>query len=49
MLDWLNEKEKANALESAIAAVIAEGRVRTYDLGGTSSTLDIARAVVGKI
>ncbi len=49
MLDWLKEKEKADALESAIAAVIREGRVRTYDMGGTNSTLEMAKAVAGRI
>ena len=32
-------------LESAIARVIAEGKVRTYDMGGETSTLDVANAV----
>jgi len=45
MLDWLGEKEDAQALENAIAAVIREGKVKTYDLGGTSSTLDVAQTV----
>lgn len=49
MLDWLGEQEKADRLERAIAAVIREGRVRTYDLGGESSTLDVAREVVDKM
>ncbi len=49
MLDWLGEKEMAAALESAVAAVIAEGEVRTYDLGGTSSTLEVAEAVAAKL
>ena len=49
MLDWLGETDKAQALEVAIAAVIAEGKVRTYDMGGDSGTLDMARAVVDKI
>ncbi|HDL04638.1 MAG: isocitrate/isopropylmalate dehydrogenase family protein [Candidatus Zixiibacteriota bacterium] len=49
MLEWLNETEKAAALESAISEVIKEGKVRTYDMGGTSSTLDIANAVVSKL
>ena len=34
MFDWLNETERATRLESAIARVIAEGKVRTYDMGG---------------
>ena len=45
MLDWLDEKEKGERLEAAVAAVIREGRVRTYDLGGRASTLDMARAI----
>jgi 3-isopropylmalate dehydrogenase len=49
MLDWLGEEEKADRLEGAIAAVIQEGRVRTYDLGGENSTLDVAQAVVEKM
>ena len=48
MFDWLGEDEKARRLEKAVAEVIKEGNVRTYDLGGTSSTLDIARAVAAK-
>jgi 3-isopropylmalate dehydrogenase len=49
MLDWLGETEKSNALEAAIAAVIHEGEVRTYDLGGNNSTLDIAHEIVRKL
>ena len=49
MLDYLEEKELAQRLENAIARVIEEGKVRTYDLGGTASTLDVAREVVRKL
>ena len=49
MLEWLGENGKAESLEGAIAEVIKEGKVRTYDLGGTSSTLDTARAVASKL
>ena len=45
MLDWLKETEMATRLEASIARVIAEGRVRTYDMGGTDSTLDVAKAI----
>ena len=44
MLDWLKENGMATRLESAIARVIAEGNVRTYDMGGNASTLDMAKA-----
>ena len=49
MLDWLGETGTAQALQQAIADVIAEGQVRTYDLGGDSSTLDVAKAVAAKL
>jgi 3-isopropylmalate dehydrogenase len=49
MLNWLGETEKANALEEAIAAVILEGKVRTYDMGGDNSTIDVADAVAARI
>jgi isocitrate/isopropylmalate dehydrogenase len=49
MLEWLGEGEKAANLEGAIAEVIKEGTVRTYDLGGNSTTLDVARAVSEKL
>ena len=49
MFEWLGEKEDAVRLETAIAEVIKEGKVRTYDLGGDASTLDVAHAVAGKL
>jgi 3-isopropylmalate dehydrogenase len=36
-------------LEAATAAVIAEGKVRTYDMGGSSSTLDVGEAIARKL
>jgi len=49
MLDWLGEADYGTALESAIADVIAEGKVRTYDMGGKSTTMDIAKAVAERL
>ena len=49
MLDWLGETDKAVALEGAVAAVIAQGTVRTYDMAGTSTTLDMGRAIAGAL
>lgn len=49
MLDWLGETGKATVLEQAIAEVIKEGKVRTYDMGGSAKTLDVARAVAEKL
>lgn len=45
MLDWLKETDRATRLEAAIARVIKEGKVRTYDMGGKASTLDVAKEV----
>jgi 3-isopropylmalate dehydrogenase len=45
MLDWLKETEMANRLEAAIARVISEGKVRTYDMGGRNSTLEVAKVI----
>jgi len=49
MLDWLGETEKGARLEKAVAAVIADGRVRTYDMGGSAKTLDMANAVAAHL
>jgi 3-isopropylmalate dehydrogenase len=45
MFDWLGEKTMSSRLESAIARVIREGKARTYDMGGKSSTLDVAKEI----
>ncbi len=49
MLEWLGERDKARVMEEAVAAVIKEGKVRTYDLGGSSTSLDMAREVASKL
>jgi 3-isopropylmalate dehydrogenase len=49
MLDWLGEKGKARALEQAIAGVIAEGHIRTYDMGGHATTLEMAQAIASRL
>ncbi len=49
MLDWLGESETAEKLQQAIAAVIAERKVRTYDLGGDNSTIEMAQAVADRL
>ena len=45
MLDWLGEKNDATKLESAIAEVIRKGNVKTYDLGGNNTTLQVAEEI----
>jgi len=49
MLEWLGEKEMADRLEKAIAKVIEEGKVRTYDMGGSNTTLEVAEEVARKL
>jgi len=49
MLDWLGESEMGARLEGAVAKVIAEGIVRTYDLGGANTSQEVTEAVAGKL
>ena len=49
MLAWLGEADKAAKLEAATAAVIREGQVRTYDMGGSATTLEMGEAIARKL
>jgi isocitrate/isopropylmalate dehydrogenase len=49
MVEWLGEKEVAQKMETAIAEVLEEGKVKTYDLGGSNTTLEVAEAVAAKL
>lgn len=49
MLDWLGETEKGIAIERAVAEVIQEGKVRTYDMGGSNTTLEMGEAIAAKL
>ena len=49
MLDWLGETRKARALGHAVAGVILEGKVRTYDMGGSATTIEMAQAIADKV
>ncbi|VDM39704.1 unnamed protein product [Toxocara canis] len=46
MLSHLHLKEYGHALRRAVEKVIAEGKIRTRDLGGYASTSDFAYAVI---
>ena len=39
------EKEMAKRLEAAVARVIKEGKVKTYDMGGKNTTIEVAKEV----
>ena len=49
MFDYLGEKDKAEALEAAIAGVIKDGKCRTYDMGGSNTTLEMGEAVAERL
>jgi 3-isopropylmalate dehydrogenase len=60
MLDHLGENDKATKVRAAIAAVVAEGRVRTYDMmripgglksiaQGAASTSEMTDAILDKL
>jgi len=60
MLDWLGESERAERIRAAVAAVVVEGRVRTYDMlklrggaqaiaQGAATTSQMADAIIEKL
>ncbi len=49
MLDFLGETEKGETVLKAVAEVIAEEKVRTYDMGGNNTTIEMAEEIVRKI
>ena len=49
MLDWLGESVKGAAVEKAVSEVIKEGKVRTYDMGGSNTTLEMGEAIAEKL
>jgi 3-isopropylmalate dehydrogenase len=49
MLDHLGEIKAAQAIEDAVEKVLNEGKVRSYDLGGNSSTIEVGDEVVRKL
>lgn len=49
MLDYLQMKNEASALEKAVAKVYKEGKALTYDQGGNATTTQFAEAVLRKI
>jgi len=49
MLDYLGEWETSNAIKEAVEKVIANCKIRTPDLGGKSSTMDVTKAIVKEL
>ncbi len=49
MLDYLGEWEISNDIKQAVEKVIADCRIRTPDLGGDSSTMEVTKAIVKEL
>ncbi|MDI6830035.1 MAG: isocitrate/isopropylmalate dehydrogenase family protein [Actinomycetota bacterium] len=49
MLHHLGEEEAARRIYEATAAVIAEGKTVTYDLGGDAGTSEMADAIIARL
>ena len=60
MLDFIGENEMAGKIRHAVAAVVAEGKVRTYDMmkmrgtpdvvkEGAASTKEMGDAIIAKL
>lgn len=49
MLDYLEENQAARQLEQALVEVLSEGRKVTPDMGGNTSTMEMAREVREKL
>jgi isocitrate/isopropylmalate dehydrogenase len=49
MFHYLGETQTALGIEKAVTDVLLEGKVKTYDLGGASSTSEVAQAISEKV
>jgi isocitrate/isopropylmalate dehydrogenase len=49
MLDYLGEKEAAAKIEKAVLNLLKEGKVRTADLGGSSTKREMSEAIASKV
>jgi 3-isopropylmalate dehydrogenase len=49
MLDWLGETDKGKTLEDAVAEVIRERKVGTYDVGLSNTNIEVAQEIASKL
>ena len=49
LCQWLGEGDEAYRLESAIATVIRERRIGTYDVGLSNTTLEVAEEIARRM
>jgi 3-isopropylmalate dehydrogenase len=49
MLDWLGETEKGQVLEKAVAEVIREHKIGTYDVGLQNTNIEVVQEIASKL
>ena len=49
MLDYLEEWETSNDIKNAVEKVIADCKIKTPDLGGDATTMDVTKAIVKEL
>jgi isocitrate/isopropylmalate dehydrogenase len=49
MLEFLGARRAAARIRKAVTAVLAEGKVRTPDLGGRSRTKEVTAAIIERL
>ena len=49
MLDYIGEADAARRIQTALEAVLVEGKVRTGDLGGSASTDEFTNAIIAAL
>ncbi len=46
MCRWIGETRIADQIHAGVARVVKEGKVRTYDMGGSNTTTEMAKAIL---
>jgi isopropylmalate/isohomocitrate dehydrogenase-like protein len=49
MMDWMGYKSAGKSIEKAVNSVLQEGKILTYDLGGTAKCSEVGREIANKI
>jgi len=46
MCRWIGEKQIAERIHAGVSKVVKDGQVRTYDMGGSNTTTEMAKAIL---
>ncbi|UCH57507.1 MAG: isocitrate/isopropylmalate dehydrogenase family protein [Candidatus Bathyarchaeota archaeon] len=49
MLEWLGREEEAESIDNAVRSVLSESKIRTFDLGGSSSSSQMGDAIAALV